>query len=285
MTETVAAGATDAAPLVTVGANFEGSNITISGFVPPDSDGAVGPDHFVELLNGVYRVYDKSGTVLQQSSLDQFWSSAGVTPQQFSFDPRVLYDPSSGRWFATAADNEFAPNEIFIAVSETSDPTQGWQALAIPSDPTGQGWVDFPRLGINQDAVYVSADMFPLGTGGIHTEQIVVPKSDLLQATPTAANATVFADIGSGVSLYTDTPAVAFGSSGSEPFMSAHDTSFGELRITSIDGPPTNPSLVTSDRLISVTPELGPPPATQEGTNVRIQLGFPRWQVVCSPGY
>jgi hypothetical protein len=266
MNQTAAASMTNAAPLVTVGANFVGSNRAISlGFFPPDTDGAVGPDHFVELLNGRYAVYDKSGTVLKQSSLDQFWSSAGVAPQRFSFDPRVLYDPSSGRWFAIAADNSFNPNNILIAVSNTSDPTQGWQALAIPSDPTGQRWADSPTLGINQDAVYVSANMFPVASGGVQTEQIVLPKSDLLQPTPTAANATVFPDIGSG--LFSDTPAVGFGFSGSEIFMSAQ---FGQLRITSIDGPPTSPSLDTSDRLISVTPQSGPPPAIQEGTDVRI---------------
>src|SRR5436309_10492213 len=100
---------TAAAPLATIGANFAGSNISISGFIPPDSDGAVGPSQFVELVNGVYRVYDESGTVLQQLSLDQFWSSAGATPRGFSGDPRILFDPASQRWFAAALDFSSGP--------------------------------------------------------------------------------------------------------------------------------------------------------------------------------
>src|ERR1700737_2984443 len=107
MNETVVAPTTDAAPVVTIGANFSGSDVSASGIIPPDSDGAVGPSQFVELVNGVYRVYDKSGAVLQQLSLDQFWSSAGATPQAFSTDPRVLYDPESQRWFAAALDFRF----------------------------------------------------------------------------------------------------------------------------------------------------------------------------------
>lgn len=152
MNETMSAATTGATPVVTIGANFEGSNAVIAtGFSPPDTDGAVGPSQFVELVNGLYRVYDKSGNVLQQLSLADFWSSAGV-PEGFAFDPRVLYDSESQRWYAAALADVF-----LLAVSNTSDPTQGWQAVTIPIDTTGQSFGDFTRLGFNQDGVYLSA--------------------------------------------------------------------------------------------------------------------------------
>jgi hypothetical protein len=62
MNETVVAPTTDAAPVVTIGANFSGPNFhTDPGIAasPPDTDGAVGPNSFVELLNNLYQVYDK----------------------------------------------------------------------------------------------------------------------------------------------------------------------------------------------------------------------------------
>jgi hypothetical protein len=118
MNQTMFAATTDATPVVTVGADFEGANYLDFGANPPDTDGAVGPSRFVELLNSAYRVYDKSGNVLQTSSLNQFWSSAGL-PQASAFDPRVLYDPDSQRWFAAALD--FA-GPFLLAVSNTSDP-------------------------------------------------------------------------------------------------------------------------------------------------------------------
>ena len=62
----------------TVGLNFTGSNINQSGFIPPDTDGAVGPGYFVELLNGRYAVYDRTTGVLDQSSsLSGFWNATG----------------------------------------------------------------------------------------------------------------------------------------------------------------------------------------------------------------
>src|SRR5437870_4234558 len=64
MNETVVAPRADAAPVVTIGANFSGPQFhTDPGIAasPPDTDGAVGPNSFVELLNNLYQVYDKSG--------------------------------------------------------------------------------------------------------------------------------------------------------------------------------------------------------------------------------
>jgi hypothetical protein len=75
-----------------VGANFSASQRSDSGFIPPDTMGAVGVDHFVELINGRYSVYRKSdGFKVQTSSLNTFWSNAGVTALNFAFDPRILF--------------------------------------------------------------------------------------------------------------------------------------------------------------------------------------------------
>ena len=45
-----------------LGTNFAGTNRAASGFIPPDTMGAVGPNHFIEIINGRYRVYNKAGT-------------------------------------------------------------------------------------------------------------------------------------------------------------------------------------------------------------------------------
>src|SRR6266436_1539638 len=132
MNQTVVAPTTAVAPLVTIGANFEGADQSADrsfelgvAFDPPDTDGAVGPNAIVELLNNLYRVYDKSGALLQTSRLQDFWLNAGVTLAGFAFDPRVVYDPASQRWFASSAANPRVPgNPILLAVSNTSDPTQ-----------------------------------------------------------------------------------------------------------------------------------------------------------------
>ena len=49
------------APLLT----FEGGAAAqFCACAPPDSDGDVGPNHYVEAINSAFAVYDKTGTML-----------------------------------------------------------------------------------------------------------------------------------------------------------------------------------------------------------------------------
>jgi hypothetical protein len=246
----------------------------------PDTDGAVGPDRFVEFINGAYRVYDLTGTVLQTMSADEFWTAAGVTPTD-PFDPRVLYDPASGRWFASSADGQTAPGNILLAVSKTSDPTQGWQAFSIPASADGASWADFPTLGVNQEGVYLSAKQFSGLTSG-NQILIAVPKADLLLPTPSIAKATFFyspRDTGGD-----NQPAVAYQASGSEPIAYMSGSVY---YTTSVDGPITSPTLTTTDRSTALpngVPFGQPPPAMQKGAEHRSLHPYPRPVLVqCRP--
>ena len=203
-----AATFTSGEKFLTIGQNFTGSKYLVdSGFIPPDTMGAVGEDSFVELINGRYSVYSKSdGRRTQTSSLNQFWSDAGVTPSgSFAFDPRVVYDPFSKRWFAASTDNAGGDNNFLLAVSKSSDPTVGWTGFAIDSDSTNLRWADFPTLGFDRDGVYLAANMFPIADrgGDFRTTIIAVPKNDLIGATPTVANIT---ELGNVISDTTELP-------------------------------------------------------------------------------
>ena len=161
---------------VEIGLNFKAGDLNESGFIPPDSQLAVGEEHLVELLNGRYAVYRKSdGALLEANSLDGFWVDAGVFPDGFSFDPRVLYDASSARWFAVSADASFATNHLLVAVSRSSDPTAGWTGFAVPSDSSGIVWADFPTLAVSEDRVLVSADMYTFGDSFVAPSVLVIP--------------------------------------------------------------------------------------------------------------
>ena len=84
-------------PTVTLGVNFQGlDNVSTNLGSIPGPDGAVGPGTFVEFINGAFAVYNQSGNLLQSMTSDAFWTAAGVTPV-FPFDPRILFDPVSGR--------------------------------------------------------------------------------------------------------------------------------------------------------------------------------------------
>ena len=182
---------------VTIGQNFTGSTFLVdSNFRTPDTMGAAGVDHFVELINGRYSVYRKSdGARVQTSTLNQFWTNAGQSATGNSFDPRVMYDPHARRWYAVAVDNGGGANSFLFAVSNTSDPTQPWSAFKFDSDTDDSNWADFPMIGYNPEAVFISANMAPLTAGQTRMAFLVLPKFDLLQPVPSIANATLLEDV------------------------------------------------------------------------------------------
>jgi Ca2+-binding RTX toxin-like protein len=253
----------DEPPKISIGANFEGANLLTAGGVPPDSNGAVGPDYFVELVNFSYSVYTKFGDPVERSSLADFWSAAGLSPDNSGYDPRILYDTGSDRWFAAAS----AGDEFLLAVSETDDPTDGWRAVSIDAVPPGSDkFLDFTGLGLNRDGVYLEAsnDWYI----------VAIPKEDLLQPVPSVENATLFTSeedpVREGLPGFVAQPVVAPDLYGSEPFISAANWSVGEIRISSVDWTDSGPVLNTGRGSVMVEPMTYPAPAQQLETDALI---------------
>lgn len=80
--------------------DFQGSPYT--GSSPPDTHGAVGPDHIVVVVNRrVRHLYKESGQghnagdLIANISLASFFASVGANNP---FDPRALFDTDSGRY-------------------------------------------------------------------------------------------------------------------------------------------------------------------------------------------
>ena len=116
--------------------NFEGlsnqDNFNIFGFRvnPPDPNGEVGPSNYVEMVNLIFAVYDKSGNkLLGPVDTGTLWSGFAVPDcTEPSGDPVVLYDQIADRWilsqFTTSGlDDPSKPFWNCIAVSTTGDPT------------------------------------------------------------------------------------------------------------------------------------------------------------------
>jgi hypothetical protein len=278
----LAIGASDALAIsLEVGLAYTGR---ILDSVPPDTQGAVGADHVVELENGGFSVYDKQdGTeIARTADLDEFWEAAGVDPDGlWSFDPRVLYDPTSERWFAVSVDGAglgptggVGANRILVAVSETSDPTQGWTGFAIDSDATDRSWADFPQVGLDADALYVSASMLGVGgVGAVTNTFVVVPKADLLATAPTASGATSLQRVGTRVSGFVPTPVVDLDGGGLPTHLySGRLTQFGAIQSSRIDGPVDAPTY-TGGGFIMIDPMPEPPYAQQPGPKADIDTG------------
>jgi Calx-beta domain/Domain of unknown function (DUF4214) len=132
--------------------------------IPPDTHGAVGPNHVMTALNTQVRIQDRNGNVLSTVIIDNFFNSLRITGDSnpiATFDPRVLYDPYQNRWiFIADAQSESANSSILIGVSANSDPTGSWFLYRVDADSTDKWWADYPTVGFNRNWIVVSANMF-----------------------------------------------------------------------------------------------------------------------------
>ena len=154
---------------------------------PPDQGLAVGNGFVVEAVNDAVRVFDYTGTALTQTAaLNSF---LGLPPQIVRSpppvvfgpeptDPRVFYDAPTQRFFLTAlvftqkSDTGalIPPVNIYIAVSQTNDPTGNWTILNLDVTNDGGAFAacpcfgDQPLIGADANGFYVSTNAFSLST-------------------------------------------------------------------------------------------------------------------------
>ena len=136
--------------------------------VPPDTNGDVGPNHYVQTVNSDLTVFDKTGkALLGPVQINTLFSGFGGFCQDHNDgDPVVLYDPMADRWvisqFAITmpdASGKWPPGAQFfhcIAVSTTPDPTGSYSRYAYQYDKMD----DYPKMGIWPDAYYQTFNFF-----------------------------------------------------------------------------------------------------------------------------
>jgi len=122
----------------------------------------VGTTHFVEVTNSHIDMWTRQNTgplpLAKSVTLATFF---GYTTETL-FDPRVVYDSTWNRWIVTAdAMPESATvQRFFIAVSTSADPTSSFFTYNLNVAFFVNDFFDFPQLGIDQDAVLFTANIF-----------------------------------------------------------------------------------------------------------------------------
>ena len=272
-----------AALLVGIGQNFTGATYQQDSVLSPaDANGAIGPNHFAELINGHYSVFKKTNGVRVQSMTDiAFWSHAGasVPANWLVTDPRIVYDPSVQRWFASMVDfdpsRHVKTNRFLLAISASADPTGVWKSIAFASDPSGAYFADFPTLGLDAQAVYLGADFFDAAENPAGPTLVAIPKADLLASTPSAAQRTSFGLLSYSTRGDILQPVVALNEAGGGDVLAVGDLGrdflpHSELIASTIlnsDGPDASLSQPT---VVSVPPYLVPinPPQPDGSKNL-----------------
>ncbi len=141
---------------------FEGVN-NVNGVLPPDTNGDIGPNHYVQTVNLSFAIWDRQGNLLYgPANINTLWQGfGGACETQNDGDPVVLYDHLADRWMISqfALPNyPFGPFYQCIAVSQTPDPTGEWWRYSFLVSYRKMN--DYPKFGVWPDGYYMAFNQF-----------------------------------------------------------------------------------------------------------------------------
>jgi Carboxypeptidase regulatory-like domain/FG-GAP-like repeat/FG-GAP repeat len=170
---------------------FDGMNNIDNGLnhgilvLPPDTNGDVGPNHYIQMMNILFRVFDKNGTALtpplKMSSL--FVSLGTGCSTRDDGEGSILYDPLADRWLMTQYCNLTPPFRQMVAVSKTGDPMGAWYTWEYVMPNFKQN--DVSKFGVWHNAYYMSTEQF-LGSDYAGTGAFAFDRDKMLHGDPTA---------------------------------------------------------------------------------------------------
>ena len=171
-----------------VGQGFTGPSGTFNvNAAPPDPNGTVGPNNYVETVNTDLAVFNKSGgAVYGPVTINTLWTGFGGNCQTDNDgDPSVVYDQLANRWIVMqfAVTNPSPDYLLCIAVSTSGDPTGSYYRYAF----TYSSFPDYPKLGVWSDGYYVTTNQFDGGSGAfLGGEVAALDRASMLQGQPAA---------------------------------------------------------------------------------------------------
>lgn len=233
--------------------DFQGARRGESGSFsyPPDTHGAVGPDHFVVTVNRIFSIYDKTtGVKLSGLHLNSFLPGSNG-------DPRVLFDQHSGRWIVIVSD---FGSRVYLAVSSTGDATGSWfkTNFTVASGTDAGKWNDYPTLGVDANGIYVAAYM----VGGTNRMSIFAIDKAPLVATPQGnGTVTAFRNVPWEGAIQ---PVHSYGDAPGEYLVSRRASN--AIRVRRIN-PPMNAPTMTELGSVIVPQQSSPPDAPALGSN------------------
>jgi hypothetical protein len=179
--------------------SFEGlnneDNATLFGrrVNPPDPVGAVGPNHYVEMVNLVFAVYDKQGTRLAGPFLlgSLFQGFAVPDCAKNAGDPIVLYDRKADRWLLTQFTSAGPIFYNCVAVSQTPDPTGAYFRYAFSS---GNFFPDYPKYGVWSNSYLLTSRDFGPMPGDYGISAYALERERMIDGDPTARMVHFFLD-------------------------------------------------------------------------------------------
>ena len=243
------------------GGVFDFLGFTDTGWTPPDPEMGVGPNHIVVMVNGGIAWFTKDGTMQFSQDINGssgFWGSVGASG--FVFDPEVVYDIHSQRFYCFASD---ANNGFLLAVSDDSDPNGNWNKYLIPTNSMfGTNFVDSGNLAVDQDFITITGDIFSPD----RLVMLFIDKASAMSGGPLVTTNTVITGFQSmGTCTNQD--------SGSHPLFltwAQEFTTATSIRIYAVTDRATTPNVQFTTLTVPQYSHPADPP--QQGTSVRPEL-------------
>jgi hypothetical protein len=187
--------------------NFEGlrgdDNIPVLGGipVPPDPNGDVGPNHYVQMVNTVWAVYSKTGTrLLGPLSLASIWAGFEVPDcEDNSGDPIVLHDQFADRFILTQFTTVGPTFYNCVAVSTTGDPTGSYFRYAFS---TGVNFPDYPKYGVWRNAYFLTTREFAPDDSFAGIGVYALERRKMIDGNPAARAVSFLVGPGTGAPAY-----------------------------------------------------------------------------------
>jgi len=238
------------------------------GCVPPDVQVAVGPNHVAEFVNIAGEIWTKQGTPVSTFSLRSFFTIGNT---HVITDPKILYDSSSGRWFASILDT--STDTIVLAVSTTSDPTvAGWHIYNLTSF---SNCPDQPILGISNDKIVLSGNDFTNNCSP--TSSFVGAQYAILDKAQAVAGTSVNSQYSTpDSSKFSIHPVQSLSSTSTLYMVSTDQSALNQVQLFSVTG--TVPSATVSTSNIPISQIQEPVAGVQPGTLATIDTSDARIQ-------
>jgi hypothetical protein len=140
--------------------NFEGVG-NLNGIRPADPNGEVGPDHYLQVVNSSFAVWDKEGNLLFGPADNKtIWESLpGPWDDLWWGDPIFKYDHMADRWLVSSLSIGTTGSGSYytmVAVSVSSDPMGEYYCYAFEFEYFN----DYQKMAIWPDGYYITYNIY-----------------------------------------------------------------------------------------------------------------------------
>ncbi|GAB4193881.1 MAG: hypothetical protein Tsb002_24810 [Wenzhouxiangellaceae bacterium] len=129
---------------------------------PPDTNGDVGLNHYVQYINLGWVFFDKATGAVAGGPFagNLFWQGfGGVCETQNAGDPIVLYDHLAGRWlFSQFTGTSISDGHQCVAISDGENPAGPYTLYDFVVSPNA--FNDYPKIGLWNDGYYMTTHEF-----------------------------------------------------------------------------------------------------------------------------